>query len=175
MRLFIALDFSKQVKDKLFSIGKQLKACSTGGRFLEPEKLHLTLVFLGECNEEQTEAVKKVMDEIRFKPIPIVFDRISHFKRRDGDIYWAGIKSEKSLINLQRKLESVLEDAGFLPESHIFTPHVTLARDVRGTLTPWQISEFGESVKSIKLMRSWYRENKLTYTTIYERKYNDGD
>ena len=71
------------------------------GSFTAPENLHLTLVFLGECDEEQTTAVKKVMSTINFEPFPICIDRIGRFRRNGGDIWWAGCMKQ-ALLDLQR-------------------------------------------------------------------------
>jgi 2'-5' RNA ligase len=71
MRLFIAINFNTDTRMQLLALRDELRIRSRRGSFTVPENLHLTLVFLGECDEAQTSSVKKVMSTINFEPFPI--------------------------------------------------------------------------------------------------------
>jgi 2'-5' RNA ligase len=71
MRLFIAINFNTETRMQLLALRDELRIRSRRGSFTVPENLHLTLVFLGECDEAQTSSVKKVMSTINFEPFPI--------------------------------------------------------------------------------------------------------
>lgn len=64
MRLFVAINFSDTTRAKLLSLRNELQSRSECGRFSLPENLHLTLAFLGECDEKQIIKVKQVMNSI---------------------------------------------------------------------------------------------------------------
>ena len=77
-----------------------------------PENLHLTLAFLGECDEKQSAAAKAAMEASSFEPFPAFFERIGRFKRDGGDIWWAGLQESKTLTGLQKDLTDRLTAMG---------------------------------------------------------------
>jgi 2'-5' RNA ligase len=52
MRLFIAIDFNKEIKKKLVDLQANLKDMAVSGRWKYIDNLHLTLKFLGETKPE---------------------------------------------------------------------------------------------------------------------------
>jgi len=169
MRLFIAINFNKDTKSRLLAMRDDLKSKSASGSFSSPENLHLTLVFLGECNAKEAAAIKSVMDAVSFEPFEIAIDRIGRFKRDDGDIWWAGVKENKALSELQRGLSDRLIAAGFDLEKRKYSPHITLGRRVRTEESPGEIEPFGEEAASIDLMLSERIEGRLTYSVLHHR------
>ena len=71
MRLFIAICFSSKTLD---AIGQHLEALGTGarsGRFTRRDNLHLTLAFLGECDQGQEAAALAVMKALSALPLDL--------------------------------------------------------------------------------------------------------
>ena len=181
MRLFIAINFNNETRSRLLALRDELRGKSERGNFSAPENLHLTLAFLGECDGKQTSAVKSVLSAVSFKPLDITIDCIGRFKRdqRDvrhgGDIWWAGVRDNKALSDLQKALTSGLCANGFILDNRKYSPHITLGREVITDVKPWQIEPFGETVGTIDLMKSERvyanqdLRGKLTYTAIYEK------
>jgi len=167
MRLFIAINFTTDTRNGLLALRDELRDQSEHGRYSYPENIHLTLAFLGECDNKQTTAAKAAMDAIVFDPFDIVIERIGRFKRDGGDIWWAGVRESNVLMDLQKKLVSVLCSNGFALEKRKFSPHITLGREVRTKAVPQTIEPFGETVSQIDLMKSERINGKLTYTPIY--------
>jgi len=168
MRLFIAINFNTDTCSRLISLRDELSSRSERDNFSLPENLHLTLVFLGECDTKQTAAAKAVMNEIKFEPFDITVDRIGRFRRDGGDIWWAGVCGNKPLLALQRRLTDKLISEGFNLEKREYKPHITLGREVVTDTMPWQIEPFGETVYKIDLMKSERVNGKLTYTSIHQ-------
>ena len=181
MRLFIAINFKNETRSNLLALRDELRGKSRRGNFSAPENLHLTLVFLGECDGKQTTTIKSVLETIRFEPFDVAVDCVGRFPgthakpaswggRRDGgDIWWAGLSENRSLIALQRELNEKLIAAGFALERRKYSPHITLGREVVTDIKPWDIEPFGETVSLIDLMKSERVDGKLTYTSIYRR------
>jgi len=184
MRLFIAVNFTPETKNKLLALRDELQANSSHGNFCLPENLHLTLAFLGECTTAQTEAIKSVMNTATFDPFDLTIDRIGYFKRNSRDfsnrsqpttaglfsgIWWAGIKECKPLLDLQQRITTGLSAAGFETEKQKYSPHITLGRQIVTSATPRKITPFGETVCTINLMKSERIAGKLSYTSIYRR------
>ena len=99
LRLFVAVNFNEDAINRLASLRDGLRDKSKSGSFTLTENLHLTLVFIGECNEKQAASIKSVMKAMSFEPFEIVFDRIGRFKRDGGDIWWVGLSDCKPLFD----------------------------------------------------------------------------
>src|SRR5690606_28768630 len=131
MRLFIAINFEEQVKEKIQEIIEDLEKNSFQGRFVGKEHLHLTLEFLGEIPEERVEKIKSIMDKPSYNPFVLKLSQIGYFKRHEGNIYWLGLDQNKSLIDTQRTLHKLLDEEGFKLEDRPYKPHITLGRKVK--------------------------------------------
>ena len=167
MRLFIAINFNSNTKSKLLALRDELRTHSSRGNFSLPENLHLTLAFLGECDARQTAAAKAAMGSVRFEPFLLTVERIGRFRRDGGDIFWAGVRENKPLLDLQQELTEKLIAAGFSFDRHKYSPHITLGREVVTEWPPRRFEAFGEKVSSIELMNSERLQGKLTYTVIH--------
>jgi len=169
MRLFFALNFTPETRARLAALRDELRGKSAGGNFSADENLHLTLVFLGECDSLQLAAAKAALDSLRFGPIEIKLDSLGRFRREGGDVWWAGLAVNRELLALQRDLSNKLISAGFRLESRKYSPHITLAREVITGAEPWKIEPLCETVRSVALMKSERVRGKLTYTAIYSK------
>ena len=169
MRLFIAINPNNDTRSRLLSLRDELKARSRRGSFVAPDNLHLTLAFLDECDEEATAEAKLVMDSVTVEPFALNVESLGRFRRQGGDIWWAGLREDKALLDLQRSLTDRLVAAGFALDRRRYSPHITLARQVVTDAMPWRIEPFGETARIIDLMKSERINGKLTYTSIYRR------
>ena len=170
MRLFIAINFNIETLSRLLALRDELRGKSQRGNFTAPENLHLTLAFLGECNEQQTAAVKSALNTVSFEPFDIAVDSVGRFKRDGGDIWWTGLRESSLLIALQNDLTTKLIKAGFSLDKRKYNPHITIGREVVTDAKPWQIEPFGETVGTIDLMKTERKNGKLTYTAIYGKE-----
>ena len=169
MRLFIAINFPKEIKAAISDVREKLKEESWSGNFGYEENLHLTLVFLGECDIRQVEVIKTIIDESKCAEFSLMLENIGFFKRYGGNTWWIGLKEDQSLTDLQTNLSERLRQRGFSLENRKFMPHVTIGREVRvrnGFIQP-DVPKVGFNVKSIELMVSEHIDGKLTYTAIY--------
>jgi 2'-5' RNA ligase len=168
MRLFIAINFNDETRARLFSLRDELRSRSKRGNFTLNDNLHLTLVFIGECNPKNLEKVKAILDTVTFDPFEAAIERLGTFSR--GTLWWAGLREDKPLMDLQHEIEHKLALCGFEMDGRKYNPHITLGREIVADTAPWAIEPFGETVTSIELMKSERINGKLTYTAIYERK-----
>jgi 2'-5' RNA ligase len=137
------------------------------------ENLHLTLAFIGEVSPKKLDKIKAIMDTVTFEPFGAAIERVGRFKRNGGDIWWAGLREDKPLMDLQREVEYKLAICGFEMDGRDYHPHITLGREVVTDSKPWTVEPFGETVSYIDLMLSERVEGKLTYTSIYRRGKQD--
>ncbi len=175
MRLFIAVNLNEEIRDYLSEAIEKVKRCSAGGTFSRRENLHLTLVFLGEVSEGLLGAVKSAMNRINEKPFLLSIEGFGKFRRRGGDIHWAGVSGNDALFLIQKLLSTELKKAGFSLEDREYSPHLTLGREIRipdTSMDPYGSLADGKremTVSKISLMKSERINGRLVYTEIYER------
>ena len=77
MRLFIAIQFSDDIKKGLISVMHELKKKNVGGNYSPAENLHLTLAFIGET--QNAEGVKRAMEAAAFAPFMLSLTELGNF------------------------------------------------------------------------------------------------
>ena len=175
MRLFIAINFDKDVKRDIQTIIDKVKGYAQKGNFVSKEHMHLTLEFLGEIPEERVVDIKEAMKELNMSPFSFSLSQLGLFNRREGDIYWLGITENKELSDVQKTLHNLLKEKEFKLEEREYTPHLTIGRKVKmeNVFNPEDfkqaINQILISVGSIDLMKSENINGKLTYTKIYSK------
>lgn len=125
MRLFVAIEPPEEVKHEL----AQLCSGVPGANWVTPERMHLTLRFIGEVNGTLQRDLVSALGEVRGEPFRLRFKGVGHFgERRRAQLLWAGVEADDGLGLLQRRVESAVVRAGLAPEKRRFHPHLTLAR-----------------------------------------------
>jgi len=173
MRLFIAVNFSDEVKKKLEEVTSRCRQELSAGKLTRPENFHLTLVFLGETPSHRIPAIQQAIDAVSgFEPFTLSIEGIGRFKRKDGDILWADVRGQAPLCALQKQLCLALRQARFSTEEEHFRPHLTLARQAvykesfESLKSAVNYSPIPQQVNRIFLMKSERLNGVLTYTPI---------
>jgi len=133
-RVFVAVDISDAARRK---VAAYIEALQTEFRLTRvgwdtPEKLHLTLKFLGDADENQLTGLEKIAKEIAAE--------VSNFKLQIADpgvfpnarnprVLWIDVKDEaQDLAKINNLLESECEKIGFAREKRKYVPHLTIGR-----------------------------------------------
>ena len=139
-RIFIAIDISEQARRKVSGYLETLRNEFSNLRvgWEKAEKLHLTLKFLGDCDERQldnlenavTNSAKNFFESEIIAKFKIQISDTGVFpSKRNARVLWLGLKDEMgSLAKINRILETECEKAGFAKENRSFKPHLTIAR-----------------------------------------------
>lgn len=128
LRLFVAVPLPEDVRDRLAGFYRGIP----GARWVEPDKLHLTLRFIGEVNEDTAEDIDDCLSSIAMPAFDVTLAGVHYFgKLHKARAVYAGVERNPSLRILYDKVEGALARAGLGKEERKFTPHVTLAR-IRG-------------------------------------------
>lgn len=91
--------------------------------------MHLTLRFIGEVDEQQSETIYKSLSSIHASSFDIALQGVGQFPPRGAArVLWVGLDAPPVLIQLQRQIESVVVASGIEPEARAFSAHITLAR-----------------------------------------------
>ena len=174
MRLFIAVNFSDEIKSRLLEVQERLRSQSTRGSFTRPENLHLTLVFLGETPEEKLTDLNAIISDINLPSFDVPFNRTGCFTHSRKELWWIGAETGSpgvsSLKAIHDKLIRDLLEAGFHVDGRPFNAHITLAREVRH-LEPIVLTcpEIILKVNRVSLMKSENLRGVLTYTELMWR------
>lgn len=101
------------------------------GRLVPPEKLHLTMAFLGRQPADALPVLLGILHAVPLPPLQLDIDCYGYFKR--PRIAWAGMRQPPAaLLAAQAALMQQLEAAGFSAATHgAFKPHITLAREAK--------------------------------------------
>ncbi|SCL96695.1 RNA 2',3'-cyclic phosphodiesterase [Sporanaerobacter sp. PP17-6a] len=175
MRLFIAVNFSEEIKDELFHISDKLKQFSERGSFSLKDNIHLTVIFLGEVENSKIETIKISMDDSvkNISSFPIIIEDIGNFKRNDGLILWLGINDNENLNLIHKNLSKNLSDKGFEMEKRRYSPHLTLGRrvvfkeDFNDLKKALNFPPIKFTLNHIDLMKSERINNRMVYTNIH--------
>jgi 2'-5' RNA ligase len=175
MRLFISLNFKKEVIDQIKNVIHEVQLNSVQGKYVSDEHIHLTVEFLGEIQDNQLNLIKAIMDELEFGPFILNLTKIGYFKRREGNIYWLGVEDHDTLFNIHKKLHQRLLDQGFELEDREYKPHITIGRKVKlkDHFNPDELDDIVENIKidinKVDLMKSEFIHGRLIHSIIYSR------
>jgi RNA 2',3'-cyclic 3'-phosphodiesterase len=170
-RIFIALPFNAdiindRVKDlyNYLNIFKELKVVS-------PENYHITLKFLGDCSEKQTNKITENLNDNIIdlkKIIPFSLFGLGVFPDlKNPNVIWAGIRTDESSINkLNQSIENFASNFGIKKEKNKFTPHLTLARVRKGTKINQNIRQYLVENKELFFFESAFKRLVLFSSTL---------
>ena len=177
MRLFLAVELPKWIREELEGVQHRLKKSLPGWRWARPEGIHLTFRFLGEVRSEdeavQRSAWRRAAASCR--PVRLRVGGLGVFPARGpARVLWVGVRESSSTGRLEA-LASGLEEAaravGFPSESRGFRAHLTLARAARGA-SPCRppegaVGELGElEAAEIVLFRSHLSADGARYDRL---------
>jgi 2'-5' RNA ligase len=132
-RTFIALDVGKEIRTRLVALQESLARTEAEVKWVEPENLHVTLLFLGEVDHRDITAVcRAVAGAAATQPVfPLTVEKVSCFgSPRRPRTLWAGVGAgTQEVVALHDALEPPLLDLGcYRREERQYTPHITLGR-----------------------------------------------
>ena len=124
IRAFLGIDLPQSVRGAL-QVQQFLMPLP---RKVEPENLHLTLVFLGNCPEPVLETAHDGFDALRERGFSLALEGLGLFGKSRPHTAWAGVAPSPALAHLQAKVETIARRAGCRIDARKFLPHVTLGR-----------------------------------------------
>lgn len=96
-----------------------------------PDKLHLTMKFLGDTDPARVEALCRALADVaqRERSFEVEIGEVGAFPNfRRARVVWLGVEREPRLELLHHDLEVACEALGFPIEGRAYRPHLTLAR-----------------------------------------------
>jgi len=182
VRTFIAVELDEAIRERLAQAQERLRATGCSVKWVSPDKIHLTLKFLGQIEGGAVEAVRQVMSSAAWdvEPFEVTVAGLGAFPARGAPrVVWAGIAHGGGLAALHGQLDGALARLGVGPETRAFAPHLTLGRvkDRRGAealrplLEAGAAEQFGtQRVEEIVLFRSVLSPGGSTYTALHRER-----
>lgn len=132
IRAFVAAELPESVREELGDLAARLRARGVRARWVLPDRMHITVRFLGEIPPERFEAVREALAP----PLPVAGPirltpaGLGAFPPRGrARVLWVGLEGDTAALGrCALEVETRLEDLGFLRETRPFRPHITLGR-----------------------------------------------
>ncbi|MBA4191350.1 MAG: RNA 2',3'-cyclic phosphodiesterase [Planctomycetaceae bacterium] len=132
-RTFIAVEIDDEIRDNATTLQTALSKTGAEVKWVEPESMHVTLLFLGEVDDRDLHSVCRAVQKAAAEVAPFIL-RVSGVGAfptpRRPKVIWAGITDgADELRELHEKLETRMLDLGcYRTEERDYTPHLTLGR-----------------------------------------------
>ena len=183
IRSFLAIEIPRTILKKIEEVQDDLKSSRADVRWVNPEKIHLTLKFFGNIDESRIDPIVKSIERPTqtISPFSLKVRGVGAFPHlKNPRVIWMGLVDGKEvLVSFQKQLEKELEKIGFEPEERAFHPHLTLGRmksskgreELAGRMERHQEEEFGDfQVERIVLFKSDLKPTGPIYTPLREIK-----
>jgi 2'-5' RNA ligase len=150
-RTFIALPLSEAVTRQLGDVEAVLRrACPERAvRWVPPERVHLTLFFLGDVLVDRLEPTQRAIAVVarNIPPFSFAVQGLGAFPNtKRPRVVWVGVEDASGrLALLHDALNEAMEAIGFAPDTRPFSPHLTLGR-VRRRTARRDVRRVGEAV-----------------------------
>ena len=156
MRLFFAIELSDALRTAVDHAVAPLRAAEPELAWVRPEKLHLTMKFLGEVTEASLPRLASAAESVavRHRRFEMTLGGVGAFPNfRRARVVWMGVESDPRLELLHHDLELACGDAGFEVEGRPFRPHITLAR-IRTPLPLDRVRQFARVARRVAFAAS---------------------
>lgn len=177
IRSFLAVEVPPDVRAEVGRLLEALRGSSGPAvRWVKPDVMHLTLVFLGEVPagfirtaNERLERSLQSLASFRCRLAWLGAFPSAHRAR----VVWVGVDTGRDeLAGLQRTASRELERIGYQPERRPFSPHLTLGRlREPGDVAPLVAEVFRSAefaVDRVVLFRSMLRPQGPEYSVLHE-------
>jgi 2'-5' RNA ligase len=134
LRVFCAVELPDELRSRVAERARRLRSEFPDVRasWEKPEKMHVTLKFLGDVEPARVEALSSAAARAvtDLAPFELRIEEPGTFPPHGQPrVLWLGIVDDSGrLAHMQRALETECAAAGFPRESRPFKPHLTLAR-----------------------------------------------
>lgn len=178
MRLFVSVDLPDRLTEPIRRVQSSF-GDPPGLRFTQPDQAHITLKFLGDTDEAALPDLESALEDAvvaaGVTPFEATFGGLGAFPSEDYiRVVWLGTESgAEPLTRVHETIESATIALGYDPESHDFTPHITLARmehaggkeDVQHALRTQNPTVGTMDVTEVRLKESVLGPDGPTYST----------
>jgi RNA 2',3'-cyclic 3'-phosphodiesterase len=133
MRLFLALNIEPAVRRRCYAAAEPLRAARPDVRWVDENKLHLTLKFLGDQPDTLVTPLSAALDMAAAqsrRPMDLALGAVGAFPNfRQARVVWLGVTPDPKLELLHHDVEVACHALDLEVDGKPFRPHVTLGRE----------------------------------------------
>jgi len=172
LRLFIAALLPEDIKRRISDYINGLKPDIEGVKWEKPDKLHVTLKFLGEVDDTKLAQINNTLESLYRKqsPFKMSITRFGGFPGlRSPRVLFVGLSENEELSKLHAEIQEQLSALGFQTDSRKFIPHVTIGRvkkkfGIKDTLPLPEKTAF--EIRKIGVIKSELNKGGSVYTPV---------
>jgi len=130
IRLFVVMIIPPEVRDEIFDLTEEIIPDYKKYRWEKKDKIHLTLKFIGNVDENLTASIGNTLsfienyNKFHFQVKGFNF----FFSHGDPRILWLGLETNDPLKKLVSEIENALTGFSIPPEKREFKSHLTIMR-----------------------------------------------
>jgi len=145
IRSFLAFELPVDIKKIIMGISEDVRQLSLGVRWVNVTNIHLTIVFMGNVQEEQIKPIQGIVKDVcqGYGPFSIGIKGLGLFgSRRNPRVLWIGLDGAIDRMGYFRDdLQKKLKRFGIKEEKRRFKPHLTLGRFRKGARTRTHLND----------------------------------
>ncbi len=130
-RLFTGISLTPEVRRFVAGLTERLSTTIADVGWVSPGNLHVTLKFLGACDNDQASRIVEIMhNAAEYLPLRLQVGGVGAFpSQRSARVLWVGTSDlEDRIVKVYNVLDKGAEKCGFQRENRRYTPHVTIGR-----------------------------------------------
>ena len=132
-RTFIAIPIPSDRAEKLLRLQTLIAPSLPGARWIEPDKFHVTLSFLGAVSDIELNPLCRAVSAAAqgFPPFPLSIFGLGMYPNAERPrVVWVGLKGDhlEVLSKLQEAVVAAVTAVGNAPEDPRFSAHITIGR-----------------------------------------------
>lgn len=132
MRFFIALEIPSKNRLQIQDVQENLQKFIPQARLTNPEKIHLTLAFLGEQIDQREASLTRVLEQaaqdiFSFEVTPAYIDGFPNIHH--PQVLWVGVKGDiDKILLIRERIKDGLKNLHLPADERRFIPHITIAK-----------------------------------------------
>jgi 2'-5' RNA ligase len=127
-RIFVAVEIPPGLRESVARLPRTLATA----RWMNPQQLHITLLFIGSTQQEPQEAIERALSRIVSPAFTLKLAEFGAFPDvtagRVPRVLWIQPGRSSALTALQSQVATAVRTATGVETQRAFSPHVTLAR-----------------------------------------------
>ena len=132
IRSFLAFELPVDIKKIIKAVSDDARELPLNVRWVNVSDIHLTIVFMGDIQEEQIKPIQDIIKDVchGYGPFSIAIKGIGFFgSRRNPRVLWIGLDGAiDRMACFKDDLQKGMKPFGIKEEKRRFKPHLTLGR-----------------------------------------------
>lgn len=129
IRLFVGLELPENIANQVYSLHGGVPLA----KWVDKEKLHLNLCFLGNIQEDIADNIHDKLCQLRVKAFNLSLSQVGYFATGDQPHHlWVGVNYYQALDELSTKIKKIAYDCKAPDDRFKFHAHVSIA-SLKGT------------------------------------------